>query len=122
MSLPAATANANTQAAVTAIQTAADTNFIAAVDSQILTAINLGSYTVTAMTNQGVNLLTIFTYYTGLGYQVTFPDFLQQNGAAIPSLVQQPVNFFGYNWITFWQNSIIAFGITNPSRMTIAWF
>lgn len=122
MSLPALTAQANTIAALAAIQTAADANFIAAVDSQILTAINLGASQITAMTNSGVNLNTIFNYYSGLGYIVTFPDFQQQNGAMIPSIVQQPVNFFGYNWITYWQNAIVAWGITNPARVTVSWF
>lgn len=121
MSINANIANSNTQTTLNAIQTAADTNFIANVDSQIQTAINLGQFQITAITSNEVNISVVFNYYTNLGYNCTFPDYLQQNGQSIPSLVQQPVNFFGFNWTQFWLNAIGAFNITNPARMTISW-
>lgn len=122
MSLPALTAKANTATALAALQTAADAKFIADVDAQIATAINLGSYVITAVTNANVNITTIYNYYTGLGYHLEFPDYQQQNGQALPSIIQQPQNFFGYNWVQYWLNAIGAFHIKNPARITVSWF
>jgi hypothetical protein len=121
MSMPASTALTNSTTNQTAIQTAADTSFISSVDAQINTAINLGQFEITAVTNSNINISNIFNYYAGLGYYVSFPDYMQQNGAQIPSLFQQPTNFFGYNWIQYWQNYIGALSIKNPTRITIAW-
>ena len=121
MSIPASTALTNSQSALTGIQTVADNAFIAAVDSQIQTAITLGQTQVTALTAANVNITNVFNYYTNLGYNCTFPDYLQQNGNAYPTLVYQPSNYFGYNWTQFWLNSIGAFNILSPARMTVSW-
>lgn len=111
-----------TKVALEAIMTAEDAKFIADVDVMIQTAIKLGQSQITAITHQHVSIGTIFNYYTNLGFHCTFPDYLQQNGAQIPSLVQQPVNFFGFNWTQYWLNAIGQFHIRNPARMTVQWF
>jgi len=121
MSIDRNTANAQSQKSQNAIQTIGDTNFIAAVDTQIQTAIKLGQFAVTALTNHTVSLITVYTYYANLGYNVSFPDYANQNGAQLPSIIQQPANYFGYNWAAYWLNTITLYGIRNPARMTIAW-
>jgi hypothetical protein len=121
MSINARIAHRQTQIALNAIQTAADKVFIASVDSQIQTAINLGLSEITAVTQPDVSINTVFNYYNNLGYLCSFPDYLQQNGQALPSIDQQPVNFFGFNWTQYWLNAIGAFHIKSPARMTVRW-
>lgn len=121
MSIDRNTANAKSQAQVNVIQTIGDQEFIANVDAQIQTAIALGKFKITALSNHTVSLTTVFTYYSNLGYAVTFPDYANQNGAQLPSIIQQPANYFGYNWAAYWLNTITLYGIKNPARMTIAW-
>lgn len=121
MSIDRNTANADSNTALTAIQTAADTDWIASVDSQIQTAITLGQFSVTALTNSAVNLDTVFQYYADLGYNVSFPDYANQNGNTLPSIINQPSNFFGYNWTAYWQGLLTLNIVSNPARITIAW-
>lgn len=121
MSIDRNTANADTMIALAALTTAVDTAFIADVDSQITQAIAMSQFQVTAMTGPNVNLSTVYAYYAALGYQVSFPDYQNQNGPASPSIMSQPVNLFGYNWIKFWENAINVMGVRPPARMTIAW-
>jgi hypothetical protein len=121
MSIDAKRALQKTQESLNSIQTLADKVFIASADAQIKAAIQLGQTQITAVTGNQVNVSTVFNYYNNLGYLCAFPDYLQQNGQALPSIVQQPVNFFGFNWTQFWLNAIGAFHIRNPARMTIRW-
>jgi hypothetical protein len=121
MSIDRNTANANANAALTTIQTTADTNWIASVDSQIAQAISLGYFQITAITNPAVNLMNVYAYYTGLGYNVTFPDYANQNGQNLPSTIQDPTNYFGYNWVAYWQGLITLSLVQNPCRISIMW-
>ena len=121
MSIDRNTAFANSQAARNARLTAGDTKFIADVDGQILAATELGHFEITALTNLNVSIITVYTYYTNLGYNVYFPDYANQNGQTLPSIINNPSNFFGYNWVAYWLNAITLYNITNPCRMTIAW-
>jgi hypothetical protein len=121
MSIDRNTAHANSHAALQARLTAGDTNFIADVDSQILSATQLGHFEITALTNLNVSIITVYTYYAGLGYNVYFPDYANQNGQTLPSIINNPSNFFGYNWVQYWLNAITLYNITNPCRMTIEW-
>lgn len=121
MSIDRNTANAQSQAALNARLTAGDQAFIANVDAQIQTAIKLGYFQITALTNLNVSLINVYNYYSGLGYNVAFPDYANQNGAMLPSIINQPSNFFGYNWVQYWLNAITLYNIQNPARMTIYW-
>lgn len=121
MSIDRNTAFANSQAALNARLTAGDTKFIDDVDSQITSATALGHFEITALTSLNVSIITVYTYYTNLGYNVYFPDYANQNGQTLPSIINNPSNFFGYNWVQYWLNAITLYNIVNPARMTIAW-
>lgn len=121
MSIDRNTANANSTTAFNAIQTAADTYWIANVDSQIATAITLGQFTITAMADTSVNLNTVFQYYANLGYNVSFPDFANQNGGFLPSIINQPANLFGSNWNQYWMGLLTLSLVQTPCRISIAW-
>lgn len=121
MSIDRNTAYANSQAARNARLTAGDTNFIADVDAQILAATELGHFEITSLTNLNVSIIAVYTYYTNLGYNVYFPDYANQNGQTLPSIINNPSNFFGYNWVAYWLNAITLYNITNPCRMTFSW-
>lgn len=121
MSIDRNQAFANSHASLQARLTAGDSKFIEDVDSQILAATQLGHFEVTALTNLNVSIITVYTYYANLGYNVYFPDYANQNGQTLPSIINQPSNFFGYNWTSYWLNAITLYNITNPCRMTVAW-
>ena len=121
MSIDRNTANANSTAALYAKLTEGDTEFIANVDVQIDEACAQGHFAITALTNLNVSIINVFTYYTNLGYNVYFPDYANQNGQTLPSIINNPSNFFGYNWSQYWLNNITRYNITNPARMTVAW-
>ncbi len=121
MSIDRNTANTNSTNSLNTIQANADSNFIASVDAQIQNAISLGQFEITAVTNNAVNLNYIYNYYANLGYEVYFPDYQNQNGAQLPSIIQQPQNFFGANWVAFWNGLISLNLVQNPARLTINW-
>jgi hypothetical protein len=107
-------ANAAAIAAKTALQTAADTLFIATVDVLITNTIAQGGFQITANTNKDINVQTVFSYYSNLGYQVSFPDYATW-------FESNPSNLFGPFWEAFWQYNIANLYIKNPVRMTISW-
>ena len=121
MSIDRNTAYANSQAALQARLTAGDTGFITNVDIQIAEACALGHFEITALTNLNVSIINVYTYYTNLGYNVYFPDYANQNGQTLPSIINNPSNFFGYNWVQYWLNAITLYRITNPARITVGW-
>ncbi len=121
MSIDRNQANADTTTSFNAIQTAGDTTFIANVDSQIASAITLGQFTVTALADTSVNLNTVFQYYVALGYNVSFPDFANQNGGFLPSIINQPANLFGSNWNDYWMGLLTLNLVQTPCRISIAW-
>lgn len=114
MSIPATTAITDSDAALLALVTADNTKFIADVDQQILDAIDLGKFEVSATTFGYVNPHDIYVYYLNLGYMVTFPDLI--HGQAF-----QPADLFGQFWIDYWNHTILPRGAKNPVRMLIFW-
>jgi hypothetical protein len=121
MSIDRNTAHANSKAALDAKLQAGDTNFIADVDGQITAACAQGHFEVTALTSLNVSIINVYTYYTNLGYNVYFPDYANQNGQTLPSIINNPSNFFGYNWVQYWLRAITLYRITNPARITVGW-
>lgn len=121
MSITRAEANANSTTSQNAIMSNADTIFIANVDWQIQQAISQGQFQVTAVSNAFINLMGVYQYYANLGYNVSFPDYANQNGANLPSIIQQPTNYFGYNWTAYWAGLIQLNLVSNPARLTIQW-
>ena len=114
MSQDARSANTNTNNNVATIQTAADTQFIANVDAAILTAQGFGMYQCTLTSLAGVNLQTVYTYYTNLGYQVSFPD-------EVSNLNADPALLFGSMLDAYYYNLINNLNLQNPVRMTFDW-
>lgn len=121
MSIDRNTAHANSMAALDAKLLAGDAEFIANVDAQITEACAQGHFDVTALTNLNVSIISVYTYYANLGYNVYFPDYANQNGETLPSIINSPSNFLGYNWSQYWLNNITRYNITNPARMTVSW-
>lgn len=113
-SIPASTAITDSDAAILALVTADNAKFIADVDQQILDAIDLGKYEVSATTFGYVNPHDIYTYYLNLGYMVTFPDLIE--GQAF-----QPADLFGQFWIDYWNHTLLPRCAKNPVRMLVFW-
>lgn len=115
MSISKSQAETDAQAAQDALEAASATNFITAADAQIQEAIDQGRFYVNCLTfDENVNPKTIFDYYTGLGYGVSFPDYPQ-------SLALQPAQLFGEFWINFWTNNMVPQVNKYPLRMLISW-
>jgi hypothetical protein len=113
-SLPAATAQTDSKTADAALVATANANFIAAVDAQIVQAIALGKFQVSATTFVNVHPRVIAQYYSNLGYWVQFPDLVQG-----PNF--QPADLFGEYWVDFWNNTLFPFFGSKPARMVIGW-
>jgi hypothetical protein len=107
-------ANADAQTALTAIQTAENTQFIANVDAQIQEAIAQGRFEVSATTSKNVDIQTVFEYYVNLGYMVWFPDYPT-------NLNVQPVELFGQYWTDYWQHILSLYPLKNPARIIVGW-
>lgn len=113
MSLTKTQAELDAQAALDALVAADNALFIAAIDAQILEAIDLGHFYVSSTTWGNVDAKTIFEYYVALGYFVYFPDFPQcQNWS--------PSNLFGPFWEAFWNHTLFPRTAKNPIRLIIA--
>jgi hypothetical protein len=116
MSVPASTTNTNATAAQTALQDAANANFIAAADAAIADSASRGLYLVRVTLFENVNLQTIVTYYQDLGYLVSAP--------LPPNIGEQPSQLFGEFWEAFWNNQALFFTINGFSTITeiyISW-
>lgn len=107
-------ANSEAKAARSAIQIAADNQFIANVDLQIAEAIAQGNFRISAVTSENVSLHIIFNYYADLGYFVSFPDYPA-------NLNIQPVELFGQYWNDYWLHLLSLYPIRNPARINISW-
>lgn len=116
-SLPASTADTDSQTALNALRAADNANFILAVDQAILDAIAQGETQISANTFGNVNAQTVTEYYVNLGYKVSFPDFRTNIG-------NQPAQLFGDAWVSFWQGTLagyLGFVPKNPMRLLIGW-
>ena len=103
-----------TETARTAIQTAENTQFIANVDAQIAAASAQGHFFTSAITSPNVDIQAIFTYYSNLGYAVSFPDHF-----ANPNT--NPVQLFGQYWTDYWLGILTLYPLKNPARVLISW-
>lgn len=113
-SIPATTAENNTDIARAALVAADNAIFIADVDKQILDYIALGKKEISATTFGYVHIKDIYNYYTALGYHVDFPDLRQGHKF-------QPADLFGQFWIEFWNHTLIPHHPRNPTRVLINW-
>lgn len=98
------------------ITSAIDANFIAATDQQIQDAMSKGLFFISCTAEDGVDSQQIFNHYAGLGYQVTFPDFPQNQAQ-----VTNPSNLFGEFWIAFWNGVKFFDPNRKPVRFLISW-
>ena len=114
MSLPnKATANADSLAAITALQSAANAQFILLATDLINDAISRGVYAVSLNTVDPIDLSSLAAYFATLGYSVTFPDYV--------NFQDQPAQLFGQAWNEFWLINRVPPYIKNPARMIISW-
>lgn len=113
----AATANATSVADRTALQAAANANFISDSALAIANATSQGLFSVTLTTNENCNIVTLQTYFIGLGYQVAYPDRWNQD----PQWWWGPAGLFGFWWDQYWLRDGIPPWARNPVRMKIIW-
>ena len=117
-SIPASTAQSDTNTALAALQAADNATFISASDAAILDATSQGLTQISANTFGSVDAETVVSYYVNLGYKVSLPDF--QN-----NVQQQPAQQFGEFWVEFWNGTLPQFtGVDikkNPVRILISW-
>jgi hypothetical protein len=110
-------AQAQSASAITrnAITTAQDQLFITSTDLAIKNQITNGFFKVTVQTFQGVNIKTVFSYYTNLGYHVYLPN-------ARNSPFFDPSQLVGYFWYEYWATGGYPPGLqSNPVTMIISW-
>lgn len=117
-SIPATTAQSDSDAAKAALEAADNAIFIASVDQAIVEATDQGKYQVSATTWGHVSPKTIVDYYINLGYTVALPDYPQ-------TLEVVPAQLFGEFWVAFWngtlRDTLFANPNLNPVRLLIAW-
>lgn len=110
------TANADSLAEKTALQTAANNQFIDQAGQAIANAIDQGMYWVVLTTFQNCNILNLQTYFIGLGYEVSYPDLLNPNVSP-----WNPAELFGESWDDFWNKGRHFPHLDNPVRMKLIW-
>jgi hypothetical protein len=109
-------AHTEAEAARAAIIAAANAQFIVQADQKILDEIARGNFFASFTIYDQVDTHAIFLYYFNLGYQVSFPDFVQ-NGMS-----NQTNQLLGAFWTQFWiQVGLNPDDIKKPIRMMIAW-
>lgn len=113
-SLPASTANSDSDAAKAVLVAADNSKFIGMVDAQILLAIAEGKSFVSATTFGYVHPKDIWAYYANLGYFVRFPDLIQGQRF-------QPADLFGEFWDDFWGGIFVPPFPKGPIRIVINW-
>lgn len=91
------TANAESLAAKTALQAAANAEFISQAADAIANATSQGLYWVVLTTFENCNILNLQTYFLGLGYHVFYPDLLNPNLSPC-----NPAELFGECWNDYW--------------------
>jgi hypothetical protein len=111
MSTPdtAAQANANSIAAMTELQTAANNEFIAQAAQAIANAEALGIYYVVLTTFKNCNIINLQNYFQGLGYLVSYPYSLIANS---PQPVQTYEDY-GAN--------AVQYPLINPTKIRLDW-
>lgn len=110
------TANAESLAAKTALQTAANSEFIDQANYAIENATAQGLYRVVLTTFLNCNVLDLQTYFIGLGYQVDYPDLLNPNLSPY-----NPAELFGECWNNYWSGGGMAAHLNNPVRIRLEW-
>lgn len=112
----ASAANADSLTDLTALQAAANAEFIDQAGTAIDNAISQGLYHVVLTTFQNCNILDLQTYFIGLGYEVSYPDELN------PSLSPfNPAELFGEDWDDFWNRGAHFPHLSNPVRIKLIW-
>lgn len=112
----AITANTNSTADITVLQAVANTQFISQSAQAINNAIDQGLFFVVLTTFLNCNIVNLFNYYRGLGYQVILPDVHYQVAGD-----NAPYSFYGvdyYHWLT---HSYILGQLQNPTRLRLEW-
>jgi hypothetical protein len=106
----------NAQAANDALVAAANQIFIDNTDAAIQKAIDQGVFFVDSMAfDRNVNPQQVFQYYTDLGYNVSFPDYIVNQQL-------EPAQLFGDFWINYWRNNLLPrIGDKYPIRFLISW-
>ena len=113
MSTPTESAsNLAAKAAQTALEMAANNEFIAQATLVIADAVSQGQYIAYLYSIPGMNFQTIFTYFQGLGYVIGNPE--SQVGQLGPAAL------FGSFWQDFWANIAPQIPLT-PTKLFISW-
>ena len=98
------------------IYAAANALFYADVDAQIQQAISQGIFFVYSTTSENINPSDVFTHYTQLGYQVTFPGFSVNSQPTAP-----PDSASGF-WVSSWLNTgLTKQRLEKPYKFLISW-
>lgn len=103
-------------AALLAIQTAANEEFIANADAAIGEAVLQGKMQVFLSSVKGMDFQTVFTYFHDLGYTLG-PTARMLNRS-------QPAALFGQFWIDYWNNVWNTSGLDEsgqPYQIVISW-
>lgn len=110
------TANADSLAERTALESAANSQFISQAAQAIDNATAQGLYRVVLTTFKNCNILDLQTYFIGLGYEVDYPDLLNPNLSPF-----NPAELFGQDWDNFWNRGGQFPHLNNPVRMRLEW-
>lgn len=117
MSTPNSVAsNAASLAQKTALQAAANAQFISQTEIAIANAIDQGLYWVVLTTFEHCKILDLQTYYLSLGYHVWYPDLLNPNLNP-----WNPSELFGDCWVDYWNRGRHFPHLENPVRIKLTW-
>ena len=116
MSITKTQAQTNALTNEASIHAAANALFYVEVDAQIQQAVAQGIFFVYSTTSENINPSDVFTHYTQLGYQVTFPGFSSHSTPAAP-----PDSDNGF-WVSSWLNSgLNKQRLEKPYKFLISW-
>ncbi|CAK0741487.1 hypothetical protein CCP1ISM_130009 [Azospirillaceae bacterium] len=104
--------NLAAKAAQTALETAANDEFIAQATLVIADAVSQGQFIAYMYSIPGMNFQTIFLYFQELGYVIGNPE--SQTGQLGPAAL------FGIFWQNYWNNVSPQMPLT-PTKLFIAW-
>lgn len=110
------TAKAESLAAKTALQTAANNEFIDQATQAIANATSQGLYWVVLTTFLNCNIQNLQTYFIGLGYEVEYIDARNPNLSPF-----NPAELFGEDWNEYWNRGGLPPHLTNPVRIKLIW-
>lgn len=101
----------------TALEAAANQQFIDQATVAIEQAISNGQVVAYLTTFENCNLMMLGTYFQNLGYSIILPDYFPLNGG-------QPAELFGPSYVAYWENQLLYLHgrrLRNPTRIGFSW-